>query len=69
MATQKQSNRRRNSLSRLETQLESGKKPEKLSKVVAAGKVKLYTTASKVDLTDLDSKRIKSEIDKLKSKL
>lgn len=56
-------------MSRLETQLESGKKPEKLSKVVAAGKVKLYTTASKVDLTDLDSKRIKSEIDKLKSKL
>jgi hypothetical protein len=50
-------NRRRSALGRLEAQLVSGKKHEKLNK---------KTTQTLVDLTDADKNRINKEIEKLR---
>lgn len=58
MATQKYKNRKQNALGRLEAQLETGKKPEKVG-----GK----TTQTLVELNELDKKRINKEIEKLRA--
>lgn len=67
MATQRQNERKKRTLVRLEAQLLSGKKPARiLSEKSKKGKTSLSET---VPLNDSDKKRLTTEITNLKTKL